>query len=129
MSDLSIEDEMIDTRDLVEYLDYFNDIREDEGEAAFNDAVKKESSVSNYEALKELDELVKDELSDYGYGETLINDSYFEDYCRQLCEDIGAVSPEFPVWIEIDWSSTAENLSVDYKEYHVGGETFWARIS
>lgn len=70
------------------------------------------------------------ELEGYGDwkdGETLIRESYFEDYCKELCEDIGAIPKDFPGFIEIDWEATANNLRVDYTEAELDGVTYLMR--
>ena len=69
------------------------------------------------EELDELKMLTKlaeqcEGYSDWEYGETLIHEKHFEDYCQELCEDIGDIPKNMPSYIVIDWASTADNLKV-----------------
>lgn len=88
---------------------------------------------------QELDELteVLDDLRGNGgdhqwngdwYPSTLINDDYFEDYARQLAEDIGAI-PDDTQWpcTCIDWEKAARELQVDYTSTEIDGGTYWYR--
>lgn len=61
------------------------------------------------------------------YPVTLIRESYFTDYCQELCEDIGDLPRDLPSYIEIDWEATARNLAVDYSEVDVDGVTYFYR--
>jgi len=65
---------------------------------------------------------------DWTYGEVLINDSHFEDYARELAEDIGAINPDAG-WPNgyIDWERAAEALLIDYTSIEFDGETYWTR--
>jgi len=58
-----------------------------------------------------------------------INDTYFEDYARQLAEDIGAIDPkaDWPLTY-IDWKAAAAALRQDYAEVDLDGTTFWVRM-
>lgn len=60
------------------------------------------------------------------YPITLIRDSYFEDYARELADDIGAINSDM-TWPNncIDWEQAARELQMDYSttdfdgiEYH-----------
>lgn len=66
--------------------------------------------------------------ADWEYGETFIADEYFEDYARDLADDIGAIDSDagWPTSY-IDWEAAADALKMDYTEYELGGYTFWAR--
>lgn len=65
---------------------------------------------------------------DWRYGETLIRDSYFEDYARQLAEDIGAIKgdEQWPCSY-IDWERAADALKQDYMSTEFDGVTYWVR--
>jgi hypothetical protein len=62
------------------------------------------------------------------YPDTLIRDSYFEDYARELAEDIGAITGE-EQWPAncIDWGRAACELRMDYSSVEFDGVTYWAR--
>lgn len=65
---------------------------------------------------------------DWKYGETLIRDSYFEDYARELAEDIGAIDRN-ATWLNnfIDWEAAADALKMDYTSVEFGNVTYWIR--
>lgn len=61
------------------------------------------------------------------YPVTLICDSHFTDYARELLEDCGTVPADLPSWVEIDWDATARNVRVDYTPVEIDGVTYWYR--
>jgi len=61
------------------------------------------------------------------YPATLIRDSYFTEYAREMLEDCGLVPREFPNYIEIDWDATARNVRGDYTRTDIAGVTYWYR--
>ena len=62
------------------------------------------------------------------YPTGLIRDSYFEDYARELADDIGAIDrhAQWPT-NHIDWKSAAEALQEDYTSAVLDGVTYWMR--
>ena len=73
-------------------------------------------------------ETMRDEISEWRHGETLIRDDYFEDYAMQLAEDIGIIKRSMP-WptCHIDWAEAASALQMDYSTVDYQGETYWYR--
>ena len=65
---------------------------------------------------------------DWTYGETLIRDSYFEEYAEQLADDIGAIdrNANWPVNC-IDWEQAADALKQDYFSVDFDGVDYWVR--
>lgn len=61
------------------------------------------------------------------YPLTMIRDSYFTDYARELLEDCGDVPATMPHYIEIDWQATARNIRTDYTSVEFQGVTYWVR--
>ena len=61
-------------------------------------------------------------------GVTFIRDSYFEDYARELADDIGAidVDPKWPA-NHIDWEAAADELRQDYTECEIRGDSYLYR--
>lgn len=82
------------------------------------------------EELKILKALAEqgEDSADWNYGETLIRDSYFEEYAEQLADDIGAIdrNARWPVNC-IDWGKAADELKQDYIEVDFDGEAYWIR--
>jgi hypothetical protein len=89
------------------------------------------------EALREWDEENKAELDalqafvddgsdEWRHGETLIRETYFEDYARQLAEDVGAMEncDKWPATC-IDWKRAAEELQQDYTSAEFDGVTYY----
>lgn len=65
---------------------------------------------------------------DWIHGETLIRESYFEDYARDLADDIGAIKSDAG-WPNsfIDWEAAAEALKQDYGSAEFDGVTYLFR--
>ena len=61
------------------------------------------------------------------YPCTLICDSYFTYYAREMLEDCGTISRDLPSWVEIDWDATAGNVRMDYTPVEIDGSTYWYR--
>ena len=78
-------------------------------------------------AWKDLQDQAQDS-PDWPYGEALIRDSYFEEYARQLAEDIGAIQADAS-WPtnRIDWERAADDLKIDYFEVSADGYTYLIR--
>lgn len=85
--------------------------------------------------LQKLESLLSD-LCGYGgdeqwegdwYPVTLINRSYFVEYCKELVQDIGDLPRDIPVYLEIDWDKTADNLEIDYSTVDFEGEEYLYR--
>ena len=93
-----------------------------------------EGSEDDLEEFAELRELLE-ELRDNGgdeqwrgdwYPVTLIRDSYFEDYARDLADELGLVPVE-DTWPAsyIDWKAAADALISDYSEVTILGVDYW----
>ena len=61
------------------------------------------------------------------YPLTLVRDSHFADYIRELLADCGDVSASLPWYVAVDWEQTARNFHVDYTTTEIGGATYWYR--
>lgn len=61
------------------------------------------------------------------YPVTLIRDSYFTYYAREMLEDCGTIPRDMPSWVEIDWDATAGNVRMDYTPVEIDGSTYWYR--
>jgi hypothetical protein len=84
---------------------------------------------------KELADLrsLKDDIGERGgkisdEGGPFIHENDFEDYARELAEDIGAIDPNagWPLGC-IDWEQAAKELLMDYSSIEWGGETYYYR--
>jgi hypothetical protein len=121
------------TADIIDVRDIIERVKELESEChEWDDNTPSEDS----DAWHELNTLIAilDELAGNGgdeqwrgdwYPLTLIRDHHFTDYCRELCEDIGAVPRDLPAYIAIDWDETARNLMVDYSSVEIPCNGRW----
>ena len=154
MTTISNTDDVIDSRDVIERIEELEGERQDLQDA-FETAVDNElqntdpeqretlNTVRNdaYKALTDWDEENKAELDalkalaeeaegyapDWRHGAALVRDSYFEDYARELLEDIGDIPRNLPHYIEIDWEATARNIQMDYTAVDFDGVSYWVR--
>lgn len=110
-------EDIIDSRDIIERI---NELSEDDSRTA--------EETEELAALQTLAEEASGYAPDWEYGETLIRDSYFEDYARQLAEDIGAVKDD-ATWPNncIDWARATRELQSDYTAVDFAGVTYWIR--
>ena len=149
-----MKNQVLDTRDLIEkrdelrtqiFEDFKNrfeseiedidDFEDFESRETFEDSdLVEELDITEFLELwdDEFDEIaeineIEEECSEFQYGETLISEDYWEDYCRDLVEDCGYISKDFPSWIEIDWEATASNISADYTTVNYQDETYYIR--
>lgn len=82
--------------------------------------------------LEDLQSLAEDASGspDWVYGETLIRDSYSEEYAQQLAEDCGYLDQKgtnrWPFTC-IDWEKAARELQYDYFSCEFSGITYWIR--
>lgn len=87
-----------------------------------------EDELEELRTLRDLASEGESNAGEWADGATLIRDSYFEDYAREMAEEIGAVSADaaWPVR-HIDWPAAASELKQDYSSVDFDGETFWVR--
>jgi len=149
--------DVIDSRDIIaridelesEQTDFQGSLEEAKEELeALDEEATDDEKFEKKEAVKEAEQALKEFNDDYGeeltalksiadecegygdwsYGETLIREDYFEDYARELAEDIGAI-PKDSKWpcTCIDWEQAAEELKVDYTSIEFNGVTYYMR--
>lgn len=130
---------IIDTRDLDKRLDELvakrdaiNELREEleglEGDELEQAKAKLEDAEADFDQdeLKELEEL-ESEIPEWCHGNTLIHESYWVDYVKQLLEDVGDLPKDLPSYVVIDWDATADNIKADYSECEYQGTTYLYR--
>jgi len=126
----------LDTRDLQARLEELESERED-FQNTVNDAEEGEEKQTaqeeldvwegdNLEELEALREL-KDKVSEWDDGNTLIPEEDWIDYVQELLIDIGDLPSDLPWYIEIDWDRTAENIAQDYSTVDYLGTTYYYR--
>lgn len=113
-------EDIIDVREVIERFEALRDIRDYEEQDEF------ESLESLLEELKGDGGNVQWEGE--WYPDTLIHDSYFQDYAQELAEDVGAINAD-ATWPNncIDWEQAARKLKYDYTGVEFDGHTYWYR--
>lgn len=132
---ISNTDSIIDSRDVIARISELEDERDEyeppapdnEGETAPTWAELNEEDAAELAALLALQDEAEGR-ADWKFSETLIHDSYFEDYAKELAENIGAVKDDaqWP-YSCIDWEMAARELQYDYTQVDFAGETYWIR--
>lgn len=69
-------------------------------------------------------------FSDWSYGETMVRDSYWEEYAQEVANDLGYMDAEnagsWPFNC-INWERAARELQMDYSSIDFDGVTYWIR--
>jgi hypothetical protein len=80
-------------------------------------------------ALLAVQEEAEGYCPDWKYGASLIRESFFTQYCKDLTKEIGGLPKEIPGYIEnnINWDGVAEDLQADYTSVDFDGVTYWVR--
>ncbi len=125
----SLEDvrgaESIDSRDLIELREAIATMLSAEDDALDSDE-RSELEVG----AAAIDALEAGGLEDWPYGAQLIREDRFEDYARELAEDVGALQNiEGQSWpmSHIDWASAAAELAMDYTLVRFLGWDYYVR--
>ena len=117
MSDLDLTARIIDVRDII--------ARVEELEPAV-DAIGEGDHIAEWNALTAILHDLRGNGGDEQwrgdwYPVTLIRESYFTDYARDLLEDCGTIPADLPHFVHIDWEATARDLLVDYTSLDING--------
>ena len=138
---------MIDTIDLVEkreelqtnLVDSFNNYFDTEIED-FDELTKhisnsdnedveewRDDKVYDFEHIDEINEL-EDEITEFPFGETLIPNDDFTEYCKDMVEDCYNLKdvPDF-IKDNINWEGVASDLGVDYSNVTYQGVSYLVR--
>lgn len=120
--------DILDSRDVMERIDELEGLLIDKLTDVEESKVEVEEIRRELDSLKKLQDGASTLSCGWDDGETLIRDSYFEDYAREFASDIGAVSKDFS-WPNnhIDWISAAEELKMDFVCVDFDGVDYWIR--
>lgn len=122
---VSNRDDVIDSREVIERIaeleDVLADLAEDDIADDFADDI---AELATLRALQEEAQV----SPDWPYGETLIRDSYFEEYAQQLADELGLIDGDahWPLTC-IDWKQAARELQNDYTPVDFDSVTYWIR--
>lgn len=127
-NELDLTAEVLDVRDLIARYEYLEDAVLSKKTSAEVDSDELAEALTLGAVLEELKGNGGDEewRGDW-YPVTLVNDSHFVDYAREMLEDCGYIPSDFPDWIAIDWDKTAEAVQQDYTLITIGSEDYWYR--
>lgn len=146
-----INNTIFDSRDLIEYIEYLAQSLVDEWNGnneiqvteiseileydfqqaqmlaweAFAD--DNESEIDEYNNLINFASEIENNNSEYSDGMGIIHEDEFTDYVKEMLEDCGYISQDFPSWITIDWEDTADNVKQDYSSVDYNGDTYYFR--
>lgn len=144
MEPITNTQDIIDSRDIIkriEELEGFFDTCQHCGEGQDIELAEKTNKCSDCEQ-ELLEDLEIEELADlqdvfnqaegcgaFNHGESLIHESYFVEYCEELCCDIGDIPGDLPWYIasNIEWDGVANDIKADYMEINLGGASYFMR--
>jgi len=137
--------DILDTRDLIEKRDelketIFNSFIEtfpqyEDQTDSFEDILLDEEELESWkeefehelEEIDEIDQIENDLGDEFIHGVTLINNDDFEEYTKDLLEELDYIPKDFPSWIEIDWEATSKNVEQDYTDVTYRGVNYLGR--
>lgn len=112
--EISNNDDIIDSRDVIARINELNNIERDE------------TDEEELNVLLKLQEQAEGS-PDWEYGEILIRDTYFERYAEDLAGDLGIDFTHWP-YTCIDWAEAARDLQMDYTCVDFDGVDYWIRL-
>ena len=132
---LDLSADIIDVRDIIARVEELENETAEDNFPVTRAIVADESLAGRRYELQALTAILDDLKSNGGdeqwrgdwYPVTLISDSYFTEYAREMLEDCGTIPRDLPSWVEIDWDATAHNVRMDYTCTTIAGVTYWYR--
>jgi len=116
MEPINNYEDVIDSRDII---DRIEELESDEGLEG-----EEKEELKNLKALTE-----QANSSEWEHGQGLIRESYWAEYCEELCKDIGDIPENLPWYIEnhIDWEGVSREIAADYAQVDFDGVTYYIR--
>lgn len=111
---VSNREDVLDSRDIIDRIEEL-------------DGTDSETEQEELTTLQKIIEDIRDVSGDSPEdGAALISDSYFEEYARELAEDIGAINRDMNWPLNcIDWEQAAKELKYDYSSIDFDGIEYW----
>ena len=132
MTNFTNQDDVIDSRDIISRIEELEVVKADFIDACDNSLRDvQELSWDNSDDARELDILLRihsdgeDYSSDWKYGETLIAESYFNEYMDEMLEDMGELPESLPSYIT--FTVDYDMLKMDYTEVDFDGSVYYIR--
>jgi hypothetical protein len=133
--------DIIDSREVIERIDELqtekDDLEQQRDKAVDDDKETAETALADWiddyddelKALKALAEGAEGYSEDWHRGATLISDSYFKNYAREMAKDLHGVKIRDAEWpfTCIDWEQAATELQQDYTSVDFDGVDYWVR--
>lgn len=128
--DNPLEDEICNTRDVIEYKDWLEKYlleNLEEGETLEDLDFTFQNSYQEYKDIVGfINELIDTDVIEN--EETIIREDYWEEYVEELITDCGYIDKNFPSWIVIDWEKTGDNLLTDYGTFTYKDDKYYIRL-
>lgn len=122
-------EDVVDSRDLVKRLAELQELDEpgDDLAAEIDQDLREERRILD-KLIQEIRDYAGDQPED---GVTLVRESHFEEYARELHEDttdldVAKITSEWP-YRHIDWEAAAQELLQDYTSIDWDGVTYYIR--
>ena len=112
MNDITNSDDVIDSRDILDYIEKYED------DADFKDEVKALQSI-----VKQYCDNYTEGLKDLEFGVFFIRDSYFEDYMWDFFLEVNHIDEALHCYIDIE--AFARDQQYNYSYIDFDGETYW----
>jgi hypothetical protein len=137
--DISNMDDVIDSRDVIARIEELaEEMDANESDPDTYSSEEHETMRSELATLQALADEASQYSEDWQYGETLVRDSYWQDYARQTVEECGyfeqshvdgGIKVDWNAWPYrcIDWQQVAEELKADYTTVSFDGVDYWIR--
>lgn len=133
--------DIIDSRDVIARIEELEeektDLEQARDEAVDEDIEGAETALADWidengeelKSLKALADGAEGYSGDWRHGATLIRDSHFESYARELAEDLHGDKMRAAEWPFscIDWEKAASDLQQDYTCVDFDGVDYWVR--
>lgn len=118
--DLGIEEDDVDTFDNGENWPDSMEGRDLDGD--------QQEIIDEFLRLRDFCEAGENVGGDWSHGETIVADSYFEEYAEEFAGDVGLINSDAR-WPNncIDWAKAAAQLQQDFTEVEYDGRTYWIR--
>jgi hypothetical protein len=117
---------IIDSRDVIARIEELQDAVDANLELPEDAREDFTEETDELKALRDLAEQCEG-YGDWEDGDVLIRETYWVLYVEELVKDICGLPGDIPWYVEIDWSTTAENIKTDFMEVEFDGVIYYFR--